>query len=369
MTAPTFATGSDHTQKHWSKRMYYDSISDDELPGMLKKKGILAVEDKLTKEAGDRVRIQFLQRQSGKGLRGMATRTGNEQPLAYFAHDVLIDNLSSDPIQIPNNGTIDAQRVGFNMTEDAYTVLRNWDLERKTVACLYQLCGYYPTSITYDGETATGDDRLNYTGLNAAVAPSSGYIFRPNSLTTDEGVNADTTATLKMSHIDTLVDAARTTRPYIEKIGMSGINYLFYVHVKGFRQLMQDTTSPFQERDVILAKIAAGVKDAELLGESFQYNETLVICSDKLPNGVHSSTSAVQTNVRRAAFCGRNALAMAYGKGYSDSKETVASYKFESDLWDLNQYRRYVLSSVHGITKVQWNSVDYGVMVFSHYVA
>ena len=217
--------------------------------------------------------------------------------------------------------------------------------------------------------TVTGDDRLNYTGLNAGVAASSGYIFRPGSNTTDQAVNADSTATLKMSHIDTLVDAARTTRPYLEKIGKNGVNYVMYVHVKGFRQLMQDTTSPFQQRDIILAKIAAGAKDEELLGESFQYNETLVICTDKIPNGVHSGTSASQTNVRRAVFCGRNALAMAYGKGFSDGKESVASYKFDMDLWDINKFKRYVLSSLYGVSKVQWNSVDYGVMVFSHYTA
>src|SRR5262249_6189394 len=118
-------------------------------------------------------------------------------------------------------------------------------------------------------------------------------------------------------------------------------------------------------RDIVLAKIAAGAKDEELPGESFQYNETLVICSDKLPYGVHGSTSAAQTNVRRAVFCGRNALAMAYGKGYDD----VAGYKFDMDFWDLNKWKRYVLACVHGISKVQWNSIDYGVMVFSHYVS
>jgi hypothetical protein len=369
MTATTFSSTSVLTQKRWTQRMYYDSISDDTLPGQLKSYGVLKTEDVLSREAGDNVKIHFLQRQSGKGQRGMAARTGNEVALQYFQHTFNIDNLESDPIQIPNTGTIDAQRVSFDLQEDTYQVLKNWDLERKSVACLNQLAGYYPTSLTYDGVTVTGDDRLNYLGLNAGVAPSSGYIFRPGSNTTDQAVNADTTATLKMSHIDTLVDAARTTRPYIEKIDRNGINYLFYVHVKGFRQLMQDTTSPFQQRDIILAKIAAGAKDEELLGEAFQYNETLVICSDKLPYGVHSGTSAAQTNVRRGVFVGKNALAMAYGKGFSDGKETVASYKFDMDFWDINKYKRYVLSSIYGISKVQWNSTDYGVMVFSHYVS
>lgn len=367
MVTTTFSSSSVQTVKLWTKRVIADSTTNDELPGMLKSHGVLDIRDELSRSAGDNVKFHFLRRMSGKGLRGMAARTGNETALQYFQHTFNIDQLEPEPVQIPNTGTIDAQRVVFDMEEDTYTVLRNWHIERQSVAVLNQLAGYYPTSLTYDGETVTGDDRLNYTGLNAGVAPSSGYIFRPNALTTDAQVNADSTATLKMSHIDTLVDAARTTRPYLEKIGKNGINYLMLVHVKGFRQLMQDNTSPYQQRDIVLAKIAAGAKDEELLGESFQYNETLVVCSDKLPFGVNSGTA--QANTRRAVFCGKNAAAMAYGKGYSDGKETLAGYKFDMDLWDLNKWKRYTLASVYGISKVQFNSVDYGVFVFTHYAA
>lgn len=367
MTATNFSSSDVQTRKVWAQRMYYDSISDETMTGMLKKMGVIVQQDELSREAGDNVKFHLLNRLSGKGLRGMASRTGNENKLDYFQDSVNIDMLS-EVVQIPKKGTIASQRVSFNMKEDTYRVLRNWNNERDTVAALNQLAGYYPTSIVYDGTTVTGDDRLNYTGLNAAIAPSANNILRPNSLTTDQAVNADNTATMKFTLIDSAVNQAMKNRPYIEKIEQDGIDYVCIMHVDGVKQLIQDTSSPWQYRDIKLAEIASGKSDARSVGLNIQYQQTLIIGTDKIPYGVHSSTSAAQTNVRRAIFCGREALALALGQGYSGGGETVAGYEFDSypieDLWNA-----YTLKGIKGMKKIQFNSTDRGVIVLSHYVA
>lgn len=368
MTATNFSSSDVQTRKVWAQRVYYDSISDETLTGQLKKWGVLVMQDELTRGAGDNVKFHLLNRLSGKGLRGMASRTGNENALTYYQDQLNLDMLS-EVVQIPKKGTIATQRVSFNMSEDTYRVLRNWNTERDTVAALNQLAGYYPTTLTYDGTSVTGDDRLNYLGLNAGVAPSTNNIIRAGtSNTTDEAVNADTTATMKFTLIDNAVNKAMKNRPYIEKIDSDGIDYVCFMHVDGVKQLIQDTSSPWQYRDIKLAEIASGKTDARSVGLNIQYQQTLIVGTDKIPYGVHSSTSAAQTNVRRAVFCGREALAKALGQGYSDGKETVAGYEFDSypveDLW-----MSYTLKSIKGMKKIQFNSADRGVIVISHYVA
>ena len=338
MAATAFSTSYVQTVKLWTDRVYYDSTSDETLVGQMIKDGTLILKEDLTKKAGDNVKYHFLNRISSKGLIGDQAASGNEKALVYH-QDTLTINELRQVVQIPNKRTIDSQRVKFNMPEDTYTVLRDWMTERMAVGALNQLAGFTATSFTYDGESYTSADYLQLTGMNAATAPSSTRIIRANGTvnTTDELVNADTTATMKFSHIDEAVEGARINRPYIQPFdGM--IKFKCYVHYKQFRQLIQDTTAPIQYRDIMLAKLTSGMKDEELIGETMQYNQTLIIATDKVPNGVHSSTGAVQTNTRRAVFVGKQAGCISFGQGFSAGGKTTPGFAFEEDFVDVNKW-------------------------------
>lgn len=370
MTTTQFSTSDVQTVKLWADRMYYDTISDETLVGQMIKDGTLILAKDLQASAGDNVKYAFLRRLSEKGLIGEQAATGNEKALTYDQDTITIDQLRQI-VQIPTKGmSISAQRVKFNLPEDTYQTLKNWMVERMTVGALNQLGGFTSTAFTYDGVSYTSSDYKQLTGMNACTAPSgTGRIIRANGTTntTDQAVNADTTATLKFSHIDEAVESARINRPYIKNFDGS-IQFKCYVHYKQFRQLIQDTSGPIQYRELLMAKMASGAKDADLIGETMQYNQTLIIATDKVPNGVHSSTAAVQTNVRRAVFVGKEAGCIAFGQGFSTNGSTTPGFNYGQDEVDVQQYKRISIISIWGIEKTVYNSIDHGSIVISTYV-
>jgi hypothetical protein len=242
---------------------------------------------------------------------------------------------------------------------------------RGILGAFNQLAGNTATTIAYDGQNYTGNDRLKIEGLNSAVAPSttSGVtrIIRANSLATDQAVAADTTATMKLSYILNAEVIAQTARPYIRPLSeTSEIKYHCYVHTQQYNDLLNDTTSPFQFRDMQNSLITSGRGEGEIQ-RSFVFSQTRIFNSDKLPLGVNSGTSAAVSNCRRAIFCGRDAGAIAFGKGYSDGRAEVAGFRINSDYYDIAQVQRFAMVGVFGIKKVQFNSNDNGVIVISTY--
>lgn len=368
MSTTQFTTSDLATVKLWSSRSYEDFITDSQLLGAMIKAGVVRKYDETSREAGDRIRISLRNRITQAGLMGDQVATGNENALTYFQDDLLINQLRM-PISIPNKMTISQQRVMYDLPEDAYQVSMDWMKIRGVVGALYQLAGYNPTSFVFDGVTYTGTTQLQLTGLNAAIAPSANRVFRPNALTTDQAVNADTTATMKFSLIDECEALAETVKPYIKPLSeTSGIKYHMYVHTRQWQQLIQDTTAPIQYRDIFGNMIASGRGDGSI-ARSMVYSQTEIFKTDKIPNGVHSSTSASLANTRRAVFCGAEAAAIAFGQGYSDGNDTVPGFVIRQDEYDIQQQRRIAINAIFGIKKIQFNSLDYGVIVVPTYVA
>lgn len=370
MSVTQFSSSNDLTVKLWSERTFYDFVSDTEMLGMMMKAGIIKRLDDTTKMKGDRVRMPYLKRLTGPGLLGNAVATGNEDELTYFSDDILINQLRY-PISIPAPETIDTQRVLMDLPEDTYKVLSDWHKQRAIVAAFNQLAGNTATTITYDGQAYSGNNRLLITGLNSARAPSTSggvtRIIRPNSLTTDQAVAADTTATMKLSFILNCETIAATSRPYIRPLTETGQEkFHLYVHTEQWNQLMNDTSSPYQYRDLQNAMITSGRGEGEI-GQSFLFSNTRVFKSDKLPNGVDSGTSAAVANCRRAVFCGMEAAGIAFGQGYGNGADSVPGFIIKSDMYDIGQQQRIAMNGLYGISKAQFNSIDNGVIVVSTY--
>jgi len=371
MSVTQFTTSDLQTVKLWSNRIYKDFVTDSGLLAAMIASGVVSKQDKTQNDAGDQVRVSFLNRLTQAGLIGDQVATGNENALTYFTDDVLINQLRM-PVSIPNTMTISQQRVLYDLPEDTYQVSMDWMKIRGVVGALYQLAGFNATSFAFDGVTYAGSNRLQLTGLNAAIAPSTGRVFRPNGLTTDQAVNADTTATMKFSLIDECEALAETNtadRPYIRPISeKDGIKYHMYVHTRQWQQLIQDTTAPIQYRDIFGNMIASGRGDGTI-ARSMLYSNTEIFKTDKIPNGVNSGSLAALSNTRRAVFCGRDAACLAMGRGYSDGKETVPGFLIREDTYDIGQIRRIAINGIFGIKKIQFNSVDHGVIVVPTYVA
>lgn len=371
MAYTQFSSSNDLTVKLWSQRQLYDFDSDLELLGQMIKNGVIKRFDDTSKQSGDRIRIPYLKRLTGQGLLGNATATGNEDELTYFTDDLLINQLRY-PISIPAPQTIDVQRVLQDLPEDTYRVLSEWHKQRGIVSAMNQLAGNTATTITYDGEDYSGNNRLKITGMNSAVAPSttSGItrIIRPNGLTTDQAVGADTTATMKLSFILQCETIAETIRPYIPVIGgeNSMEKYHLYTHTEQWNQLMNDTTSPYQYRDLQNAMITSGRGEGGI-PNSFLFSKTRVFKTDKMPQGVDSGTSAAVANTRRAVFAGSDAGGIGFGQGYGDGKDAVPGWTIKSDMYDIGQWQRIAMNGLYGIKKVQFNGSDNGTIVITTY--
>ena len=377
MATTSFSTNSSSTVKLWSERTLYDFVSDTEMLGQMIRTGVLRRVDNTNKDAGDRVTVSFLNRLNEQGLLGSAAATGQEAPLVYATDNMNIDQLRI-PISIPAPYTIDTQRVQYNLPEDGYRVMSEWMKVRGVLGAFYQLAGNTANTITYDGVAYSGNDRLKVTGLNSAVAPSttSGVTRQiwANGLTTDQAVAADTTATMKLTYILQAETIAQTAQPYIRPLSeTSEVKYHCYVHTQQYMDLLNDTSSPYQYRDIQQSLITSGRGEGELQ-RSFVFSQTRVFNSDKLPLGVNSGSGVAVANSRRAIFCGRDAGAIAFGKGYSDGRAEVAGFRINSDYYDIAQQQRFAMVGIFGIQKLQFtdNSStvnDNGSIVISTYSA
>jgi hypothetical protein len=333
--------------------------------------GIVRKHEDTSENAGDRVRISFLQKQTGAGLIGNESANGNENALVYFTDDLLINQLRY-PIEIPNVMTISQQRVVYDLPEDTYKVSMDWLAQRGIVSVLYQLAGFNAVSFSYQGTTFSGAKRLTLTGMNTPIAPSSNRVLYVGNNTSDTSTQSDPTATMKLSLIDQLEAMAEIADPYyIRPLSETGeIKYHLYVHTYQWQQLIQDTSAPIQFRDIFGNSIAAGESDGGF-GRSMVYSQTLIMKTDKIPNGLSANdgTGVVLPNVRRAVFCGRDAVAFALGRGYDDGKEIVPGFMIREDVIDIGNTRRVAINALWGAKKVTFNSVDHGVIVVPTYVA
>lgn len=381
MSYTPFATSNALTSKEWSQRTIFDFVSDVEMLGQMIKSGVIRRQDELSRGQGDRITVPFLNRLVQPGFIGNAAVTNSESPLIYSSDAMYIDQLRQVAM-ISADYTIDVQRasIGLDFSEDTYRVLSEWHKVRGILGVFNQLAGNTATTLAWDGYNYSGNDRLQLTGLNAAIAPSTNSgvtrILRANNLSTDELVAADTTATMKISNILQAETVAQTIKPYIREIDALGeIKYHCYVHTQQYNNLIQDTTSPIQYRDIQQSLITSGRGEGQI-ARSFVISQTRVFNSDKLPLGVNSSTSAAVDNCRRAIFCGRDAGAMAFGRGFSDGKDSVAGFRIQEDYVDVGQQRRIGMSGIYGIKKLQFTDQgsgtpgvpnDNGVIVISTY--
>jgi hypothetical protein len=370
MAITQFASSSPSTVKLWSDRVLYDFQSDQELLGQMLSSGVAIRKDETSRGAGDRITVSWLRRLENQGIVGMSAATGLEAELNYYTDNLLIDQLRN-PVAIPNTQTIGAQRVTYDLNEDVYRTSAEWMKTRGTLGCLNQLAGNTATTISFDGQNYVGNNKLAITGLNEATAPSTGNpirIVRANALTTDEAVGADTTATMKFTYILDCEKYAEAQRPYIRPLDDKGdgVRYHCYVHTAQWEQLMLDTTSPTQYRDIQLSMINSGRGEGNI-PTSIVYSKTRIFKSPYVAQGVNSSTAAQVDNCRRAVFCGKEAIAVAYGQGYNDGGAITPGFMIKSDLTDIENIRRYAIVGIFGIKKLKYDNVDHGVIVISTY--
>lgn len=342
----------------WAKRLFVESLRETFVDRFIgtDKNSIVQMRDELTKSAGDRVTFGLRLQLVGAGVQGDNTLEGNEEALTTYNDTIIIDQLRH---AVRSKGKMSEQRVPFSVRQESMDGLKDWWADRIDTWFFNQAAGF------------TAQTDVRYTGLNAAIAPDSSHIYRPNSRTTDQSLT--TGDEMSLAHIDIMIARAKgfssagsgtiPMRPISYK---GGSYYVMFIHPYQTQQLRTNYNNGAWA-DLQKARLLGSGSDENPIftGGSFLgiYNGVVIHESVRVPNGVHSTTGAAVTNARRAVMCGAQALAMATGRDDSGPEKM----NWVEELFDYNNQLGVAAGMIAGMKKTQFNSKDFACFVLATY--
>lgn len=325
----------------WFQKMMGDS-SDD----------IIQILPETKKEAGDRVRVTLRMQLNGDGTGGDGTLEGNEEALATFTDDLLIDQLRH---AVRSAGKMTQQRIPWSIREEAMLGLKDWWGGRLDTWFFNHMCGFTPQT----------DAR--YAGNNAVVAPDALHIYRPNSKANDQSLAAGDEMVLPL--IDQAVAAAKLGgfgNPVggvpIRPVKINGEDrWVGILHTNQVTQLRAATGTGSWLDIQKAAMTGDGSKQNPILtGSIGMYNGVILHESTRITQGVHSTTGAAVAGSRRFVLLGAQAGAVGFGKGYSFN-----DFDWQEELFDYGNKLGVEAGLIGGLKKLRFNNADFGALVVS----
>lgn len=315
---------------------------------------IIQVFGETGKSAGDRVTVTLRMQLTGDGVAGDGTLEGNEEPLTTYTDNLFVDQLRH---AVRSGGKMTEQRIPWKIREEAMMGLKDWWAGRLDTSFFNQVCGYTPVTDT------------RFTGMNAVVAPDAQHIARVNNKATDELLIAGDEMTLAL--IDKLVEAAKLgsttgTGPVIRPINVDGDDrYVVVLHTKQVTQLRTNVNAG-QWLDIQKAAMTGdgSARNPIMTGALGMYNGAVLHESTRITNGVNSTTGVPVLTARRAVLMGAQACAIGFGQGQS-----FKSFDWNEELFDYGNQLGVEAGLIHGLKKLRFNSLDFGVIVGSSFTS
>lgn len=349
--------------KLWAKDLFHETTKGIEVAPLIGTSANAIIHQKMElKNVGDYVKFGLRTKISGGGKTEGETLEGNEESLTTYADDVYVNELRH-AVRVKNQNTIDAQRITFDLRDEARDALADWNSERFSLWFFVQASGYTAPTMTYRGTSTTLSSK--YKGFNTVTAPSTNRkVFAGSGLTTDQGVNADSTATFNLNIVDKCKEKAMLANPRIRPVKVDGGEYfVMYLHPIQVYDLRTNTSDgqwmDFQK----MAYTGRGADNPIFKGGIGMYNGVVFRENEDVVPGVHSTTSAEQTSTRRALFLGAQACAFAQSSKFSKS----TPYKWVEKTFDYENELGVSTLSLMGLKKCIFNSEDYGVITASTY--
>lgn len=355
MADTSFGVNDALAVKLWSKNLAMAERKNLDIAPLMGEdnNSIIQIKTESKKGAGDKVTFGLRTRLQGDGKTENETAEGNGESLSIYS-DALYVNELGHVVGARSENTIDAQRVAFNIREECKDGLSEWWADRKSVSFFNQVCGYVTQTNT------------KYTGLNAVSAPAgTGRHLFAGTATTDQGLTSNDIFTLDL--IDQAVEAAKVGDNMVRPVRIGGQKkYVMYLHPYQVTSLRTNSSSG-QWLDIQKAAMAGMESKMSPIytGALGEYNGVILRSSQDVTQGVHSTTSAAQTSVRRAVLLGAQAACCAFGQKDSGPMK----YRWNEEL--LDHKRRLEVSAwcIWGIKKSVFNSSDFGTVVVSTYAA
>lgn len=349
MASTSYGVNAAEAVKLWRKKLAREALkatwigkftgeSDDSL---------IQIFDETGKGSGDRVTVILRMQLTGDGVLGDGTLEGNEESLATYTDNLLINQLRHG---VRSAGKMSEQRIPFKHREEAMMGLKDWWAGRLDVSFFNQI----------GGNLTQADTR--YTGLNATLGPSTGFQMWPAAITTDETLGSTNTFTLDL--IDTAVATAKTLTPVIRPVMVNGnAMYVLFLHPWQVKS-MRTNTSTGQWLDIQKAAVQGdGSKSNPIFtGALGVYNNVIIHEAVRVPFGANSTTKAKVASTRRAVMCGAQSAAIGFGEDYSFNK-----FDWNEELFDYGNQLGVEAGAIWGIKKLQFNSLDFSTIVISTY--
>jgi len=272
---------------------------------------------------------------------------------------VLLNELAH-AVRVRNDGTIDAQRVPFNLREEASQGLVDWYADRLSMTAFLHFCGYDGAGLSFEGRNVTLSD-VHY-GFNAPTAPSAARIFRAGNKNSD----ADLTQAdlFDLSLIDKAVERAKLANPKIRPVRVGGENvYVCYLHPTQVTALRSNTGSG-QWLDIQKAAYSGSrAKNPIFDGSLGMYNGVVLREAEHVMPGLDNGLQEIAT-VRRAVLLGAQAGIIAFGKDRATEK-----YKLVEELFDYQRELGVAAKTVFGFKKTVFDGQDFASIVISTHAA
>lgn len=298
------------------------------------------------KSEGDRVRVGLRLQLQGEGVEGDGTLEGKEEALSIYQDDIFIDQLRH---AVRSAGKMSEQRVPFSVRAEARDGLADWWADRYDFAFFNQISGNTAETVT------------KKTGMQSAIAPSSGNVMNVTSTGTaiTSTASTDSTSVFSVAHIDFACEMGELATYPLRPLKMQGDNYFCqFVHTYQATDLRRAYTAG-EWGDIQKAAISGGqtTKNPIFKGALGVYNNVILHSTTRLP--------APTTTTRRAVFCGAQAAAIAWGKGNSFGNK----YSWVEELFDYENQLGVAAGTIFGLKKMVYNAVDFGTIVQTTYAA
>lgn len=355
MAVERFGINHPATVKLYSKRLDVEALKETFFARYMGASGssLAQILTDTQKGKGDSVTWNLRKLAVGEGVSEGQVLEGNEESLSHYADALLINELRHG-VRVKGPDSIDAQRVPFELREEAYDALKDWWSDRYDTTFFNVLGGN------------TAETRLKYTGFNTPLAPSANRVIRAGAVANDQSLISTNLFTLSL--IDKAVNRAKTSSPPLRPLKGLGkdVDWVMFVHPDQVLSLRSDTTTAGNWFDLQKSRLQGGDGDDSNLftGAVGVYNRTLLVEATRVPQAVNASTGATIANTRRALFCGAQAMAVAFGQ-----KSGPTKHSWVEDTFDYEDELGVKAGSIFGMKKGRYDGEDFGVITVSTYAA
>ena len=331
MTNTSVATGDNQVRKLWNEQLFRAATKESffyqtGLMGDGENKAV-QVNTELTKTSGDRVRFHLVPRLTGSGVTEGQTLRGNEEALQTYTFDVTLEELAH---AVASDGPLSRQRAIYEFEKTAKEKLQGWMSEKIDEKIFSVLTGASaaPTKVFYktsSGIQLTATENTAKTALTAADSKLTPAMLTQMGAWARSGGN-------------------RTQEP-LRPIRIDGEDFLvLLVH--------NDVAADFFENSAFQAAMtyaeARGKDNPLFRGSKMIYNNIIVRAHENCTIATDGGGASVAWS--RAVLMGQQAVCWAWGE----------RPKLLKDMDDYGRVQGVGISSMYGVAKTKFNSLDYG---------